>query len=706
MNDTEQGSSPFGRADFIIAAALTSILAVLIIPIHTGLLDLLLVLNIALGMLILILTTQLHDPLQLSAFPSLLLLLTLFRLALNVATTRQILMTAFAGNVIQAFGTFVVGGNYVVGIVIFLILVVINFMVITKGSGRIAEVTARFTLDAMPGKQMSIDADLSSGLIDEATALERREKLRREADFYGAMDGASKFVRGDAIAGLIITLINIAGGFTVGMLQRGMDASQALKTYTLLTVGDGLVAQIPALVISTAAGMMVTRAASNDSLGKDISRQLLGKSKPLLTTGGILAAIALVPGLPFLPFLALGGTLAAIGLTRKAADKAEQEKAAVGGGAAGKKLEAGAARGALPAGDDKQPPPVSPMDLEIGFGLVPLVDANQGGQLIERIRLIRSQIAEEMGFVLPPVNVKDNIRLKNTEYSIKVRGIELARGGVRPGLLMAINPGGDAKLEGYTAVREPAFGFEAYWIPKNKREAAEAVGMTVVDDASVITTHLAEESKRHAADILTRQDVSDMTDRLKQTHPSVVEELLPGKMTIGKVHRVLQSLLRERVSIRDLPAILETLADQADLTRDIGLLTEHCRRALGASICHGRLTSEGTLPAIGLHPDLEQMIRQHTKRDGAEIGLLVMPPALAHEVLAQIRKAVETARAKNAEPILLCSPLIRPQVRRLTEHEFRDMAVISFAETPDNINIDILGMAAMPPSAEPRSAAA
>ncbi len=702
-----QSQNRFARADFIIAAALTSILAVLIIPIHPRLLDLMLVLSIAVGVLILILTTQISNPLQLSSFPSLLLLLTLFRLALNVATTRQILLRAFAGNVIQAFGQFVVGGNYVVGIVVFLILVVINFMVITKGAGRIAEVTARFTLDSMPGKQMSIDADLSSGLIDEATALARREALRRESDFYGAMDGASKFVRGDAIAGLIITLINIAGGFAVGMLQRGMPAHHALRTYTLLTVGDGLVAQIPALVISTAAGMMVTRAASDDTLGKDIAGQLLKRAKPLTTTGLILAAISLVPGLPFLPFVALGGTLTALGLARKAAPAEAEEKPEGKTDASGKALESGSARGALPAaGSDKQPPPVSPMDLEIGFGLVPLVDPAQGGQLIERIRLIRNQIAEELGFVLPPVNVKDNIQLKNTEYCIKVRGIELARGTVQPGRLMAINPGGGAPLEGYKPVREPAFGFEAYWIPKIARENAESAGMTVVDDASVITTHLAEESKRHAADILTRQDVSDMVGRLKQTHPSVVEELLPNKMTIGKVHRVLQSLLRERVSIRDLPAVLETLADQADLTRDVGLLTEHCRRTLGASICHGRLTPDGTLQAIGLHPDLEQMIRQHTKRDGAEIGLLVMPPALAHEVLVHIRKAVETARAKGGDPVLLCSPLIRPQVRRLTEHEFRDMPVISFAETPDNVKIDILGMAVAPAAGKAEEMAA
>ncbi len=698
--------SPFGRADFVIAIALTVVLAVLIIPVPTALLDIMLVLSIALGVLILILTTQINDPLQLSSFPSLLLLLTLFRLALNVATTRQILLSAFAGNVIQAFGQFVVGGNFVVGIVIFLILVIINFMVITKGSGRIAEVTARFTLDALPGKQMSIDADLSSGLIDEKEAIEQRENLRREADFYGAMDGASKFVRGDAVAGLLITLINIAGGFAVGMLQRDMTAPHALRTYSLLTVGDGLVAQIPALVISTAAGMMVTRAASDDTLGKDVSKQLFLRPKPLLTTGGILVAIALVPGLPFIPFMALGGTLCAVGLTRKepvAEGQDGDDTNATGSG--GNALTAGTGNKALPAANDKQPPPVSPMDLEIGFGLVPLVDASQGGQLIERIRLIRSQIAEELGFILPPVNVKDNIQLKNTDYRIKVRGIELARGIVRPGQMMAINPSGTGKLAGFTKVREPAFGFEAYWIPKDKREMAESAGMTVVDDTSVITTHISEEAKRHAADILTRQDVSDMVERIKENHPSVVDELLPNKMTIGKVHRVLQSLLRERVSIRDLPSILETLADQAEATRDVGLLTEHCRRALGASICHNRMNSDGSLSAIGLHPDLEQLIRQHTKRDAAEIGMLVMPPPLAHEVVEQIRKAFKTARAKNAEPVLLCSPLIRPQVRRLTEHEFRDTAVISFAETPDNVKIDILAMAAMPQGAETKSAA-
>ncbi|HBA85814.1 MAG TPA: flagellar biosynthesis protein FlhA [Verrucomicrobia bacterium] len=696
------------QTDLIMAGALMMILAVLLIPIPTPLLDILLVLSVGSSILVLVFVIELKDPLEFSSFPSVLLLLTLFRLSLNVATTRQVLLTAYGGEVIQAFGDFVIGGNYVVGVVIFCILMVINFMVITKGSGRIAEVSARFTLDAMPGKQMSIDADLNQGLIDEHEALARRKKLTKEADFYGAMDGASKFVRGDAVAGLIITIINISAGFAIGMLQKDMTAGESLARYTILTVGDGLVASIPSLIISTAAGILVTRAAADEDLGTEVAKQLFVRPKQLMITGSILSLIALVPGLPFIPFVVLGGSLGGLGysMKRKGLKPASEEAAPGGrhtiagkGGDDAKKLgDKDKQPEALPssAAGLKNVLAVSPMDLEIGFGLVPLVDRNQGGKLIDRIGMVRTQIAEELGLVLPPVNVRDNVNLKNTEYCIKIRGLEVARGSVRPGSLMAIDPSGDVKLDGYVAVREPAFGFQAYWIPEAKRELVESKGLTVVDCASVVTTHLAAVVKRCAADIITRQDVNDLIDQIKQTHSAVVQELIPNKMNVGGIHRVLQGLLREKVSIRDLAIILETLSDNAGRTQDIALLVEQCRRALGGHICREYVMADGTLKALGLHPNLESLIRKATHKEGGA----AMSPAVAHEMLESVKNALEGARRRGMEPVLLCSPSIRPQVRQLSQHEFRDTPVISFAEVPDSIQVDMISMIPAPKGAE------
>ncbi len=692
------------QSDLIMAGALMLVLGVLMIPIPAPLLDILLVLSIGSSILVLIFIIELSDPLEFSSFPSVLLLLTLFRLSLNVATTRQILLNAFGGTVIQAFGDFVIGGNYVVGIVIFCILMVINFMVITKGSGRIAEVSARFTLDAMPGKQMSIDADLNQGLINEQEALARRKKLTKEADFYGAMDGASKFVRGDAVAGLIITLINISAGFAIGMLQKDMTAGEALARYTILTVGDGLVASIPSLIISTAAGILVTRAAADEDLGTEVAQQLFVRPKQLLITGGILSLIALVPGLPFLPFIVLGGSVGGLGWSiarRKgaASPEADEKKGlAAGPGGEARALDDKKKPEALPssAAGLKNVLAVSPMDLEIGFGLVPLVDRNQGGKLIDRIGMVRTQIAEELGMVLPPVNVRDNVNLKNTEYCIRIRGLEVARGSVRPGSLLAIDPSNEMKLDGYMPVREPAFGFQAYWIPESKRDLVESKGLTVVDCSSVITTHLAAVVKRFAADILTRQDVNDLIEQIKQTHSAVVQELIPNKMTVGNIHRVLQGLLREKVSIRDLAIILETLADNAGRTQDAGLLIELCRRALGGHICREYLMGDGVLKAMGLHPNLETLIRKATHKEGG----VALSPAMAHEMLESLRSALEGARRRGVEPVLLCSPSIRPQIRQMTQHDFRDTAVISFAEVPDSVQVDMVSMIPAPQGSE------
>jgi flagellar biosynthesis protein FlhA len=695
-----------------MVGALLLILGVLLVPIPTPIIDVLLVLSIGISVLIMMLILDIKKPLDFSAFPSVLLLVTLFRLALNVATTRQILLNAFGGNVIQAFGDFVVGGNYAVGIVIFLILTTINFKVITAGSGRIAEVAARFTLDAMPGKQMSIDADLNQGLIDDKEAMRRRDELRREADFYGAMDGASKFVRGDAVATLIITFINIGAGFFIGVIQKGMTAGDAAARFTILTIGDGLVAQIPALIISTAAGVLVTRAADDENLGVELSRQLFFKPKILMITGGILSVISLLPGLPFLPFILMGGGVGGLSmvLMRKEEEKksgTDEGKGLLEGraqsGESGRKLADGKKKQEVlpsPIANMKNVLTVSPMDLEIGFGLVALVDRNQGGKLIERISNVRSQIAEEIGLVLPPVNVRDNVSLKNSEYAIKIRGLEVARGIVRPDSVLAIDPRGDTKLEGYQPVREPAFGFQAYWIPEAKSEMAKSKGLTVVDCSSVVTTHLASVVKQYAADVLTRQDTSDLIDQVKESSPAVVQELIPNKMTVGGVHRVLQGLLRERVSIRDMAVILEALADHAGRTQEIVLLVEFCRRALGGHITRDHLMMDGTLKAIGLHPDLETLLRKASQSEGGAGAPPVLSPALAHEVLESVRMAVDSARKRGVEPVLICSPVVRQAMRMFIQYEMKDTAVLSFAEVPASIQVDILSMIPAPKKVE------
>jgi flagellar biosynthesis protein FlhA len=688
------------KTDLTVAIVLMLVLAVLILPVPLPLLDAMLVMSIAMGALVLFITLQLHNPLQLSAFPSLLLLLTLFRLSLNVATTRQILLNGYAGRVIQSFGDFVVGGSYVVGVIIFLILVIINFMVITKGSGRIAEVAARFTLDAMPGKQMSIDADLNAGLIDERQALRRREELSEEADFYGAMDGASKFVRGDAVAGLIITAINIVGGFAIGMLQMGMSAGEALQRFTILTVGDGLLSQIPALIISIAAGMLVTRASTGQSMGEDLKIQLFLKPKPLLTTAGLLCCMGLVPGLPLVPFVGMGALMGGIGYAMRG-QKDEGEEAAggavgaLGGGAKAKAL-AGRDGKALPEKEERAIPEISAMDVEIGFGLVPLVDRGQGGKMLDRIASIRQQLAEELGFVLPPVNVHDNMRLRNNEYALRIRGREVARGVLQPGQWLAVDPSGKAPFSVGLPVQEPTFGFKAWWINAAQRELAEAKGLTVVDPTDVLTTHVTETARNHAADLLVRQDVSELIDRVKRKHESVVQELIPGRLSLGVVHRVLQNLVRERVSIRDLPLILETLADHAGRTQDPALLTELCRRALGAYLTGQYLEPGGKLPAIALHPDVEGMLKDSIHRENGDLGVLALPPDQNRAVLDGVARVVGAARKGGRHPVLVCLPTLRRHLRRLLEPQIRDLPILSFAEIPDSIDIDIMGLVSIP----------
>ena len=694
--------------DISMSLVLLLVLAVMFIPIPAPLLDLLLVVNIAVGILMMVYIISIKDPLEFSSFPTVLLMVTLMRLAVNVSTTRQILLNAFAGQVIDAFGQFVVGGNYLVGLVIFGIIVIINFKVITKGSGRIAEVAARFTLDSLPGKQMSIDADLNQGVIDEKEAISRREKLTKETDFYGAMDGASKFVSGDATAGLIITALNILAGFGVGMLQKGMTAGDALSRYTILTIGDGLVSQIPALVISTGAGILVTRAASDGDLGEDVGKQLFCHPRPLIMTGSMLMVAGLVPGLPLVPFFLAGALSAGGGYflhTRTVAANAAQDEEQ-------RRVPSGKLDAALPeqASGATPPPPksteptvkayknvlsISAIELKIGFGLISLVDRQQGGHLVDRIGNIRNQIAEELGLVIPRVSVQDDISLKSNEYRIMLRGLDVARSMVMPGQFLAIDPSGELELEGLPATTDPSFGFRAYWVPANRRSSVESRGFTLVDPGGVVTTHLATIVRDNAADLLTRQDVNDLIDQVKENSPAVVNDLIPQKIELGTVHRILQELLKERVSIRDLTLVLETLSDHAGQTKDIGLLTELARNALGGTITQNHLSPDGTLKAIGLHPDLEQLLRE----SGSSVGsttVLRMDPVPARDVLDMMGVALGQARDAGLEPVLLTSPPVRRLARQLAQCEFKDLAVLSLGEVPGWIDVDIINMIPAP----------
>ncbi len=691
--------------DISMSAALLLVLAVMFIPIPTFLVDLLLVINIAVGVLMMVYIISIKDPLEFSSFPTVLLMVTLLRLAVNVSTTRQILLNAFAGDVIESFGAFVVGGNYLVGLVIFAIIVIINFKVITKGSGRIAEVAARFTLDSLPGKQMSIDADLNQGVINEREAVDRRENLTKETDFYGAMDGASKFVSGDASAGLIITALNILAGFGVGVLQKGMTAGEALSRYAILTIGDGLVSQIPALVISTAAGILVTRAASDGDLGEDVCNQLFNRPRPLIMTGAMLMIAGLVPGLPFFPFFMTGALSAGSGYFLHTRDAKEAKKVE-----ADRQIPAGKLDAALPAPADraaankpmeptvkayKDALSVSELELKIGFGLISLVDRQQGGHLVDRIGNVRNQLVEELGVVMPRVSVQDDVTLKSNEYRVLLRGLEISRSQVMPGQFLAIDPSGYLSLDDVPETVDPSFGFKAYWVPAVRRSSVESRGFTLVDPGGVVTTHLATLVRQNAAGLLTRQDVSELIEQVKEHSPAVVGELIPNKIEIGTIHRILQELLKERVSIRDLTVVLETLADHAGQTKDVGLLTELSRNALGGTITQGHLAPDGTLKAVGIHPNLEQLL----KESGESIGsttVLRMDPALARQVLDSIGVILAQSREAGIEPVLLTSPPIRRLARQLAQCEFKDLAVLSLGEVPAWVNVDVVNMVPPP----------
>lgn len=671
------------QSDIVMAIVMIVIVCLMMVPVPNWALDLMLTMNIALGLMVLMVALYVNRPLEFSTFPTLLLVLTLLRLSLNISSTRLILTHGDAGKVIEAFGSFVIGGNYVVGILIFIILVVVQFVVITNGAGRISEVAARFTLDAMPGKQMAIDADLNSGLIDEEEAKVRRKDIQREADFYGSMDGASKFVRGDAIAGIIITFINIIGGIIIGVVQMGMTIPDSMARFTILTIGDGLVSQIPAMVIAIATGILVSRAAGENDLGGRVSSQLLNAPRGLLVIAFFMLLLGVATPLPRLPFLLISTVLGGAGwwMLRQ---ESRQEAAAA---ATGTQLTTGK-EGPLTAGQVLKKEPedmikllkVDAMELEIGYRLIPLVDAEQGGDLLERITKIRRQMALQMGLVLPPIRVRDNIQLKPRDYSIKLRGVEIAHGEIHVGNYLAMNPGlATEPIEGIQTV-EPVFGLPAVWITEAQKERAEVLNYTVFDPSTVIATHMTEVVKRHAADILTRQDVQRLMDNVREEAPAVIDELVPGLLSVGEVQRVLQNLLRERVSVRDLIPILESLANHARATKDPDLLTEHARQAIARSICQPFRTPQGMIPAITLNPQLEQLLSESVAR--SEQGLVMnLDPGLAQQVVNSIARRVEEVATRGVhQPVLICSAKIRLVLRRLTDRALPMLAILSYNE--------------------------
>jgi len=681
MNDNTGVRRLLRHTDMLAAVAVVMVVTMLVVPLPAPLLDLFITVNISGALTIVAATMYLGRPLDFASFPSLLLLATMFRLAINVSVTRLILTTGDAGNVVKAFGEFVVGGNVVVGLVIFLILVVIQFVVVTNGAGRVAEVGARFTLDAMPGKQMAIDADLNAGLITDDQARNRRSEIAQEADFYGAMDGASKFVKGDAIAAVVITAINLIGGIVVGMLQHNLSFAEATQHFSLLTVGDGLAAQIPALLISVATGIIVTRAASDRDLGSDIATQILRQRKAPLVAAGAIGAFALIPGLPKLPFLFVAAIFGAIGWATRNGLPDDRED--------------DAEKPALPSATEE---PISEvgidaLELAIGFGLVPLVDTKSGGALLRRVSMIRRQIAADLGIVIPPVRIHDELGMESHEYVVKVRGSEVARGRIMPGHLLAMDPGDAAGTLQGIRTREPAFGLDAVWVHESVRAEAESLGYTVVDVESVIVTHLTEVIRQHAAELLTRQDVRALLDNLKQTNAAVVDEVVPEALSLGEIQRVLQSLLGEGVPIRDLGTIVEAIGDKARTTRDTGLLSEYARQALGRAITAPHLDEQLRLQAITLDPAIEQEVSTSiTQTTDGEY--LAMEPPRAQAIVNALKAQVEHAAAGRAgrTPVLLCSARIRRHLRRLIAQAQPHLAVCSYNEIAPGVSVETVGV--------------
>jgi flagellar biosynthesis protein FlhA len=661
-----------------------SIVVMMVIPLPSELLDLLLILNISLALTILLVSMYTKEALQFSIFPTVLLITTLFRLALNVSTTRNILSHADGGKVIEAFGSFVVGGNQVVGFVVFLILVVIQFIVITKGSERVAEVAARFTLDAMPGKQMSIDADLNAGMITEAEARARRKKIEDEADFYGAMDGASKFVKGDAIAGIIIFIVNIIGGFIIGMVIHDLSFAESASRFTTMSVGDALVSQIPALLISTATGIIVTRATSGDGLGEDISNQLFSYPRLLLIVAGGITLLGLLTPIGLLPVVPVAGLLGFAGWKMNKKQKVEQEETAQ----QEEEQQIEEVRSPESVVNLLQ---VDPIEFEFGYGLIPLADAKQGGDLLDRVIMIRRQIALELGIVVPVIRIRDNIQLRPNEYIIKIKGNQVAKGEILLDHYLAMSPGfEDDAVVGIETV-EPAFGLPALWVTEENKEIAELSGYTVVDPPSVVATHLTEVIKRHAHELLGRQETRSLIDNVRETAPVLVDELIPGTLSIGDVQKVLQKLLREKVSIRNLPVILEALADHAVYTKDPDVLTEYVRQALSRQLTLQYTEPGQPLRVITAGPGLEKAISERIEQ--SEQGTyLAMDPETSQRIYQSMSAEVSKMVNAGQQPIILASPAIRMYLRQLMERMMPDVPVLSYSELEPHVEVQSVGM--------------
>ncbi|MCB9775073.1 MAG: flagellar biosynthesis protein FlhA [Nitrospiraceae bacterium] len=688
--------TPAHYGDVLLPIGVVGMLLLMLLPLPSFLLDLFLSFSITLAVLILLVTMHAGRPAEFSVFPSVVLLTTLFRLALNIASTRAILMhgnegPAAAGQVIAVFGEFVVGGNYAVGIVVFSILVIINFVVITKGATRIAEVAARFTLDAMPGRQMSIDADLNAGIIDEGEARKRREAISQEADFYGSMDGASKFVRGDAIAALLIIFINVIGGLGIGVLEHGMSIIEAAKRFTLLTVGDAIVAQIPALIMSTAAGIIVTRVSTKTSLGRDLTDQIFFNPHLVAAVAGMLFFLGFLPGLPHVAFLMLGTMTAGLAYVLW---NQKQEAARLKN--LPKKKDPATSSGTESV-DSVTPPDL--LELHVGYGLVPFVDQAQGGELLERIRAIRRQTALDMGFVVPAVHIRDNLQLKPHEYNILLKGIQVAKGELVPRHLLAINPGHAKKgLQGKPG-KDPCFGLPAVWIAPTEKERAQMDGYTVVDGPAIIATHMTEFIKTNGHELLGRQEVQNLLDNLAKTYPKVVDDLIPTQISLGAVVRILKNLLRERVSIRDLRTILETVADYTTQSKDPDTLTEYARQNLSRTISSQYANPDGLLQVISLDPVLDRRLMEAMRPSGnGEQGGL--PPSLLNQVIVSVRQAIERVVSQGYQPVLLCSQSIRSQLYRLVSPGVHALAVLSPNELDPKTQIQAIEVVRMPHEAE------
>ncbi len=654
-------------------------LGLMIIPLPAALLDFFLALNISLSILILIVSLYIQSPLDISVFPGLLLVLTLFRLSLNISSTRLILLDGYAGKIIDTFGQFVVGGNYIVGFIIFIILVIIQFIVIVKGSGRISEVAARFTLDAMPGKQMAIDADLNTGLITESEARARRESISREAEFYGAMDGASKFVKGDAIAGLLINVINIVGGFIIGVAGKGLSFTDAIHTYTILTIGDGLVSQIPALIIATSAGLVVTRSAASTALDLQMKKQLLSNPRVLATVAGAIGLFSLVPGMPMIPFLFLSASLGFASYfikKNRLKSAASEEPQEVEAEPTEEKVE--------------QYLQVDPVEIEIGYGLISLVDEKQGGNLFQKISSTRKYIALEYGVLIPPVRVRDNLQLEPNEYIIKIKGNVVAAYEIYPDMFLAMNPGNVTEKLGGIITKDPAFNLSSYWISREEKDKAELLEYTVVDSISVLSTHLQETLKKNFDKILTRQAVKQLLENLKKEYPAVVEDINSDTLTLGMIEKVLQNLLRELIPIKDLVQILEALIDYSKVTKNIDVLTEYVRHSMGDTIANLYKDNNGIIHAVTLGEEIESTITQALQNQKEAVQTLGLNPIVLKELNETIKTYMEQFKMLGYIPIIITSATIRPYFYRLINSSYPDIVVLSYSELPSNVEIEFI----------------